>query len=211
MASKSKWKCSVCNILLASKQNIVKHVKRFHPDSDPSETISKVQISQQQEQNPIVIPKTKKAAKKKKKAYQHFSQLSNIFNNNDMIEQFSISKSKKNLACSSIVSPALPPVPNTTSTTGVIDIDVSPGVDVDMQLSPARSVRQETDTLLCQSRTGQPSGIQTLTDRDRFDLCDESRANDDVVPVIDVDSFFPDIHETDRIPRFYFQPFVPGQ
>ena len=186
---------------MASKQNIVKHVKRFHPDSDPSETISKVQISQQQEQNPIVIPKPKKAAKKKKKAYQHFSQLSNIFNNNDMIEQFSISKSKKTLACSSIVAPALPPVLNTTSITGVIDIDVSPGVDVDMQISPARSVRQETDTLLCQSRTGQPGGIQTLSDRDRFDLCDESRANDDVVPVIDIDSFFPfpDIHETDRI------------
>ena len=116
-----------------------------------------------------------------------------------MIEQFSISKSKKpgTLASSSSVAPSLTPIPN-TSITDVINIDVSPGgigVDGNMQQSGARSDRLES-----QSRSGQPSVIQTLSDRDRFDRCDESGDNEDEVHLIDIDSFlpFPDI-ETDRI------------
>ena len=45
--------------------------------------------------HPSLIPKLKKGAQKKKKASQPVSQLSNIFNNNDMIKQFSLSKRKK--------------------------------------------------------------------------------------------------------------------
>ena len=97
MAVKPRWKCSECQKILSSKQSAVSHVKTFHGDSDPCKTISKV-IVQVDEQNENIIPTSqpKKGIKrKKKKAYQHISQLSNIFNNNDFVETFSLSKPKK--------------------------------------------------------------------------------------------------------------------
>ena len=42
--TQNKWKCNGCEILLASKQTALKHVKRFHKDSDPAETILKVKV-----------------------------------------------------------------------------------------------------------------------------------------------------------------------
>ena len=42
--TQTKWKCKGCEILLASKQTALNHVKRFHKDSAPAETILKVKV-----------------------------------------------------------------------------------------------------------------------------------------------------------------------
>ena len=82
---KTKWKCTVCTKILASKQSATKHVKAFHSQSDPKQTILAVKTSTSDSQsNPV--------KKVKKKAYGHFSQLSNIFNINNMVERFCWSK-----------------------------------------------------------------------------------------------------------------------
>ena len=80
--TKTKWKCKECNKTLASKQNAAKHVKKFHVDKDPKETIVKVTVQVSDKESNV-------APKKKKSAYSHFSQLSNIFNNSSLVQSFS--------------------------------------------------------------------------------------------------------------------------
>ena len=51
---KTKWKCTVCTKILASKQSATKHVKAFHSESDPKQTILAVKTSTSDGQsNPV--------------------------------------------------------------------------------------------------------------------------------------------------------------
>ena len=87
--TKTKWKCKECSITLASKQNAAKHIKKFHADKDPKETMLKVTAQ-------VIEKQSNVAPKKKKAAYSHFSQLSNIFNNSSLVQSFSWSKKEIN-------------------------------------------------------------------------------------------------------------------
>jgi hypothetical protein len=92
MAPKARWKCVVCEKTLASKQTALQHVKVFHNQSDPVQTILKI-ITQESAVNQNMNIKKKKSTKKK--AFNYFSQLSNMFNDNNLVETFSLSQSKK--------------------------------------------------------------------------------------------------------------------
>ena len=96
--TRTKWKCKECNLTLASKQNAAKHVKKFHVDKDPKETIVKVTVQVSDKESNV-------AHKKKKSAYNHFSQLSNIFNNSSLVQSFSWSKKEINSVDLSAVIP----------------------------------------------------------------------------------------------------------
>ena len=86
-----RWKCVVCDKTLASKQTALQHVKVFHSESDPVKTILKV-VTEEPEVDQSLNIKKKKSIKKK--AFNYFSQLSNIFSNNNLVETFSLSQSK---------------------------------------------------------------------------------------------------------------------
>ena len=85
---KTKWKCRSCEKILASKQNALKHVQKFHEEKSPTETIVKVKVTNVEKQ-PKPVPKVKK------KAYAFCSQLHSIFNDANLVEKFSWSKRKK--------------------------------------------------------------------------------------------------------------------
>ena len=42
---KTRWKCISCEKILASKQNALKHVKKFHEEKSPAEAIVKVKVT----------------------------------------------------------------------------------------------------------------------------------------------------------------------
>ena len=85
---KIRWKCKECsNKDFASKQTAVNHANKYHGDSDPGLIIVKVSKS---------IHLKAPASKNKKKAYNHFSQLSNVFNSDHFVEDFSWSSTFKN-------------------------------------------------------------------------------------------------------------------
>ena len=85
---KIRWKCTECsNKDFASKQTAVNHARKFHEDSDPGLIIAKVSKS---------IHLKAPALKTKKKAYSHFSQLTNVFNCDQVVEGFSWSNTSKN-------------------------------------------------------------------------------------------------------------------
>jgi hypothetical protein len=62
-------------------------VKRFHDGSNPGDTITKVKVA-------ISEKPPKPVAKEKRKAYSYFSELGNLFNDENMFESFSWSKPK---------------------------------------------------------------------------------------------------------------------
>ena len=95
---KTKWKCKDCNKILVSKQSATKHVKTFHSGSDPNQTIVEVKTSTSDTQS-------KPVKKVQKKAYGHFSQLTNVFNNNTLVERFSWSKNARKTEENSPVVP----------------------------------------------------------------------------------------------------------
>ena len=91
---KTKWRCRECGKLLASKQTALKHLDTFHKTVDPSEGITKVKVQvkekvdKQGTQN-VENPSTSK------KAFGFFAPLTNIFNNENMVEGFSWGDKKK--------------------------------------------------------------------------------------------------------------------
>ena len=91
MAPKARWKCVVCDKTLASKQTALQHVKVFHSDSDPVKTILKVAAQEPAVGQSLNIRKKKST---KKKAFNYFSQLSNIFNDSNLVETFSLNQAK---------------------------------------------------------------------------------------------------------------------
>ena len=95
MTTKTKWKCETCQKSLASKQTAINHVKVFHKESDPNVTISKVRVQISEDKDQIGNPKPKKDEKVKNKAFKHFSQLSNIFSDESIVEKFSFGKPKQ--------------------------------------------------------------------------------------------------------------------
>ena len=102
MAPKARWKCVVCEKSLASKQTALQHVKVFHNESDPVQTILKVITQESAVKQSLNISKKKST---KKKAFNYFSQLSNMFNDNNMVETFSMSQSKKHKSKSDLSNP----------------------------------------------------------------------------------------------------------
>ena len=56
---KTKWKCRSCEKILASKQNALKHVQKFHEEKSPTETIVKVKVTNVEKQ-PKPVPKLKR-------------------------------------------------------------------------------------------------------------------------------------------------------
>ena len=93
---KTKWRCRECGKLLSSKQTALKHIDIFHKTVDPSEgesvTKVKVQVKEKEykegTQN-IENPSTTK------KAFGFFAPLTNIFNNDSLVEGFSWGEKKK--------------------------------------------------------------------------------------------------------------------
>ena len=93
---KTKWRCRECGKLLSSKQTALKHIDIFHKTVDPSEgesvTKVKVQVKEKEykegNQN-IENPSTTK------KAFGFFAPLTNIFNNDSLVEGFSWGEKKK--------------------------------------------------------------------------------------------------------------------
>ena len=90
MASRRRWKCDPCQKILSSKQTAVKHVQIYHKESNPLTSISKVTVQTLGEnQKSVAKPK------EKRKAYNYFSKLESMFNDDSMMEKFSLSQSKK--------------------------------------------------------------------------------------------------------------------
>lgn len=82
---KQKWKCSICNKVLSSKQIVENHIIKLHPDSDKSvKQYIQVQVTSEEKQS----KKPKKV--KAKAAYASFSGLFNIFANKDLCKDFSL-------------------------------------------------------------------------------------------------------------------------
>ena len=82
---KQKWKCSICNKVLSSKQIVENHIIKLHPDSDKSvKQYIQVQVTSEEKQS----KKPKKV--KAKSAYASFSGLFNIFANKDLCKDFSL-------------------------------------------------------------------------------------------------------------------------
>ena len=79
---KSNFKCRVCNKVLASKQNIVKHLAKLHPDSDKTQ-YSVVQVAREENES------TKKQTKAKS-AYSYFSGMKNIFSDRNLCKDISL-------------------------------------------------------------------------------------------------------------------------
>ena len=104
MATKTKWKCKSCQKSLASKQTALNHVKVFHKESDPHNTISKVIVQLIEDHIDILNPK-KDTKVVKKKAFNHFSQLSNIFSDDNIVEKFSFSQPKKSKGAGDMIQP----------------------------------------------------------------------------------------------------------
>ena len=81
---KSKWKCLTCNKILATKQNIEKHIEKLHPDCNRTQQqYTVVQVSSD-ENNP------EKKQSKGKSAYAYFSGMKNIFSHKDLCKNLNL-------------------------------------------------------------------------------------------------------------------------
>ena len=151
---KTKWKCRSCERILASKQNALKHVKKFHEEKSPTETIVKVKVTNVEKQ-------PKPVQKVKKKAYAFCYQLHSIFNDANLVEKFSWSKQKKSnnseqvsAGCSS-----QGPVAN-TRTEGLSNSSCSDYPQLSSS-EPTQSMHQTPNT----EAMPQPSGAAVMTGR----------------------------------------------
>ena len=81
---KSKWKCLTCDKILATKQNIEKHIEKLHPDRNRAQQqYTVVQVSSD-ENNP------EKRENKGKSAYSYFSGMKNIFSHKDLCKNLNL-------------------------------------------------------------------------------------------------------------------------
>ena len=83
-AMRSKWKCNLCGKVLASKQNIEKHIEKLHPSCEKIEKHYTVEYVECEESN------TSKKQSKPKTAYSFFSGMNNIFLHKDMCKDLTL-------------------------------------------------------------------------------------------------------------------------
>ena len=91
---KPKWKCTICDKILATKQNIEKHIEKLHPDSDKTQKLYMVvQMASDED-------KSDKKQSKGKSAYSFFSGMKNIFSQKDLCKDLTLypHANDKNLA-----------------------------------------------------------------------------------------------------------------
>ena len=87
---KSYWKCKICEKVLASKQNIEKHLVKLHPGSDQTQ-YTVVQVTHDED-------KSAKKQTKPKSAYSFFSGMQNIFSHTDMCKDLTLYPPNKGTA-----------------------------------------------------------------------------------------------------------------
>ena len=92
---RTKWKCKECDKLLASKQTALKHIGTYHKTADPSGSIAKVKVQVTDKEEKGSTTQNKKNPTSKNKAFGFFAPLTNIFNNESMVEGFSWGDKKK--------------------------------------------------------------------------------------------------------------------
>ena len=93
---KTKWRCRICEKLLASKQTALKHLVLVHKSDDHIDSVIKVQVQETNNENKVTKENPKGPPTVKNKAYGFFAPLTNIFNDENMVEGFSWGdKSKK--------------------------------------------------------------------------------------------------------------------
>ena len=85
---KTKWRCGICEKLLASKQTALKHLALVHKTDDHSVGVAKVQVQETNNENKVT-KENQGSTTAKNKAYGFFAPLTNIFNDENMVEGFS--------------------------------------------------------------------------------------------------------------------------
>ena len=85
---KTKWKCNICEKLLASKQTAMKHMVLVHKTDGTCVNVVKVHV-QETDNEKKGAKEMPKGPAVKNKAFSFFAPLANIFNDESRVESFS--------------------------------------------------------------------------------------------------------------------------